>query len=136
MKVEGYLFAGVAIFFAIVTPVYWYTSEDPTGTTALTLSFGLAFLVGYYLLFTSRRIEPRPEDRPDAEIADGAGTYGFYSPHSWWPLIMAASAATATLGIVFGWWLCILGAVFTICGVVGFVMEYYHGDKAEQAHPH
>lgn len=136
MKVEGYLFAGVAIFFAIVTPIYWYTSKDPTGTTALTLSFGLSFLVGYYLLFTSRRIAPRPEDKQDAEIADGAGAYGFYSPHSWWPLALAGSAAVATLGAVFGWWLFALGGLMTLASVVGFVFEYYHGQKAIQAHRH
>lgn len=136
MKVEGYLFAGVAVFFAVITPIYWYTSEDPTGTTALALSFGLAFLVGYYLLFTARRIDPRPEDQVDAEIADGAGDYGFYSPHSWWPLALAAGAAMATLGLVFTWWLFILGVVLTMLAVIGLVFEYYTGERGEQAHPH
>jgi hypothetical protein len=136
VKVEGYLFAGVAVFFAVITPIYWYTSEDPTGTTALALSFGLAFLVGYYLLFTARRIDPRPEDQRDAEIADGAGSYGFYSPHSWWPLPLAGGAAVATLGLVFTWWLFILGAVLTILSVIGLVFEYYHGEKGERAHQH
>ena len=60
MKTEGYLFVILAVFFAIVTPIYWYMSGDPTGTTALTLSFGLAFLVAFYLLFTARRMAPRP----------------------------------------------------------------------------
>lgn len=134
MKVEGYLFAGVAAFFLIITPIYWYTSEDPTGTTALTLSFGLAFLVGWYLLFTARRLGPRPEDQRDAEIAEGAGSVGFYSPHSWWPLAAAGSAAIATLGAVFAVWLLILGAAMTLFSAVGFVFEYYHGEKAERAH--
>ena len=37
-------------------------AEEPVGTVALAFTAGLAFLVGYYLLFTARRIDPRPED--------------------------------------------------------------------------
>ena len=46
MKIEGLLFAGCAVFFAVVDIVYWILSHDPTGTTALALAVGLAFLVG------------------------------------------------------------------------------------------
>ena len=35
--------------------------------------------------------EPRPEDRMDGEIADGAGELGFFPPYSWWPLWCAAA---------------------------------------------
>jgi Cytochrome c oxidase subunit IV len=133
VKTEGYLFGAGVIFFALVTPIYWFLSEDPTGTTALTLSFGLAFLISFYALFTSRRLPaPRPEDRVDAEISEGAGTLGFFSPHSWWPLFTAASAALVALGVVFGWWLAIIGGFFLSVSVVGMVFEYYHGPAAEQ----
>ena len=44
------------------------------------------------------------------EIADGAGELGFYSPHSWWPLPVGFFAAITFLGIIFGWWLVIIGA--------------------------
>jgi len=87
MKVEGSLFIGCAVFFGVVDIVYWHFSKDPTGTTALFLSVCLAFLTGFYLLFTGRRLPPRAEDVPDAEISDGTGELGFFSPHSWWPLI-------------------------------------------------
>ena len=56
MKVEAYLFAGCAIFFGVVDIVYWYFSHDPTGTTALALAVCLAFLTGFYVLFTGRRL--------------------------------------------------------------------------------
>src|SRR5262245_66281958 len=97
MKVEGWLFVGCAAFFAVMDVIYWHYSKDPTGTTALALSVGLAFLTGFYLLFTGRRLPPRPEDRPNAEIAEGTGELGFFSPHSWWPLITGMSAAVAAL---------------------------------------
>lgn len=130
MKVEGFLFFFCAIFFAVVDVIYWFWSKDPTGTTALALSVCLALLVGFYLLFTGRRIDPRPEDDLDGEIADGAGEVGFYSPHSWWPFFTAGSAALAALGGAIGWWLFIIGAGFTLTAVIGFVFEYYRGNFA------
>lgn len=130
MRIEGWLFAGGFFFFSISAVVYGLLSEEPVGTVVLAFSAALAFLVGYYLLFTARRIDSRPEDRRDAEIAEGAGELGFYSPYSWWPLSLAFFAAVAFLGVVFGWWLFILGAVGGMLSVVGLVFEYYRGDVA------
>jgi hypothetical protein len=110
--------------------IYWHFSKDPTGTTALALSVGLAFLTGFYLLFTGRRLPPRPEDRPDAEIAEGTGELGFFSPHSWWPLITGMSAAVAALGAAIGWWLFLIGMLFVLLSAIGFVFEYYRGQYA------
>ena len=130
MKVEGWLFVGCAAFFAIMDVIYWHFSKDPTGTTALAFSVGLAFLTGFYLLFTGRRLPPRPEDRPDAEIAEGTGELGFFSPHSWWPLITGMSAAVAALGAAIGWWLFLIGMLFVLLSAIGFVFEYYRGQYA------
>ncbi|MEV0398893.1 cytochrome c oxidase subunit 4 [Actinoallomurus sp. NPDC050550] len=127
MKIEGYLFVFCALFFAIMDVIYWLWSHDPTGTTALALTIGLAGLTGFYLLFTGRRIDPRPEDDKEAEIADGAGELGFFSPHSWWPLFTALAAATAALGAVFGWWLLLIGMLGVVLAAIGFVFEYYRG---------
>ena len=130
MKVEGWLFVGCAAFFGIMDVVYWHFSKDPTGTTALALSVGLAFLTGFYLLFTGRRLPPRPEDRPDGEIAEGTGELGFFSPHSWWPLFTGLSAAVAALGAAIGWWLFLIGMLFVLLSAIGFVFEYYRGQYA------
>ena len=130
MKVEGWLFAAGFFFFAISAVIYGVLAEEPVGTVALAFTAGLAFLTGYYLLFTARRIDPRPEDSKTAEIAEGAGELGFYSPHSWWPLALAFFAATAFLGIVIGWWLFIIGAIGGGLAVIGLVFEYYRGEPA------
>src|SRR5206468_3440627 len=61
----------------------------------------------------------------DADISDGAGELGFFSPYSWAPLWCALAAATAFLGIVFGWWLFAIGAAFTVPAVGSMVFEYY-----------
>ncbi len=42
MKAEGWLFLGCAAFFGGTDVVYWQTSHDPAGTTALALSIGVA----------------------------------------------------------------------------------------------
>ncbi|MBA2768447.1 MAG: cytochrome c oxidase subunit 4 [Sporichthyaceae bacterium] len=130
MKVEGWLFAAGFFFFAISAVIYGLLSEEPVGTVALAFTAGLAFLIGYYLLFTARRIDPRPEDSKFAEIADGAGELGFYSPHSWWPLAVAFFAALVFVGIIIGWWLFLIGAIGAALAVVGLVFEYYRGEPA------
>jgi hypothetical protein len=130
MKVEGFLFVGVAAFFAAADIVYWYFSKDPTGTTALALSIGLAFLTGFYLLFTGRRLPLRPEDNPQAEISEGTGELGFFSPHSWWPLFVALASALAAIGVAVGWWLFLIGMLAVFLSVIGFVFEYYRGRYA------
>ena len=33
MKVEAWIFGIVTLFMLVVAPVYWFMSEDPTGTT-------------------------------------------------------------------------------------------------------
>jgi Cytochrome c oxidase subunit IV len=127
MKVEGYLFVFSALFFAVMDVIYWLWSHDPTGTTALALTVALAGLIGFYLLFTGRRVGARPEDDKEGEIADGAGELGFFSPHSWWPLFAAMAAATAALGGVIGWWLLLIGLFALVLAAIGFVFEYYRG---------
>ena len=83
MRAEAWIFAICTVFFVLVTPAYWFISYDPTGTSALTMTFLLTLLVTFYLGFHAAKMEPRPEDRQDAEIADGAGELGFFSPGSY-----------------------------------------------------
>lgn len=129
MKVEAKLFGFVGIFLMIDIPVYWYLSKDTVGTTALSMAFGLCALVWFYLYFTAIRIGPRPEDRDDAEISEMAGELGFFSPHSWWPLYTAGSAAIAFMGIIFGWWLLLVAFPFGAYSVIGLVFEYYRREN-------
>ena len=133
MRMEGYVFAFIALFLVPVTVVYWLLSEDPAGTTLLALSIGLAFMIGYYLLFTARRMEARPEDRPDAEISEGSGEIGFFPPHSWWPIAMAASFTVTCLGLIIGPFLVMIGGLFLVISMVGFLFEYYVGINRSQA---
>jgi protein-S-isoprenylcysteine O-methyltransferase Ste14 len=130
MKVEGWLFLGCAIFFGVADIFYWSLAKDPTGGTALALSVCLAFLTGFYILFTGRRLPQRPEDDKEGEIEQGTGELGFFSPHSWWPLFVGLAAATAALGVAIGWWLFLIGALALVLAMIGFVFEYYRGHFA------
>ncbi|MDT7805920.1 MAG: hypothetical protein QOI78_9353 [Actinomycetota bacterium] len=136
MKVEARIFFIVAIFAVVMAAVYWVMTAlltfdkraEPVGIVALFLTGGLAFLAGSYMQFVARRIEPRPEDREDAEISDGAGELGFFSPGSYWPISMAATAALAALALAFFHiWLLVIALVALLITIGGLVFEYHTG---------
>jgi hypothetical protein len=127
MKVEGWLFIGCGIFLLGADVVYWYVSYDPTGTTALALAVGLCLLAGFYVLFTGRRLPLRPDDNPQAEIQEGTGSVGFFSPYSWWPLWVGLACAVVAVGFAIGWWMLMIGVVALVFTSIGFVFEYYRG---------
>jgi len=133
MKVEGFLFGFLSLFFLGSAVAYWITSRDDTGFTLLLLSAGMTFIIGYYVLFTAHRMDARPEDREDAEIAEGAGEVGFFAPHSWWPISLAASFLITTMGLVFGPFLIIIGAFALLVSVSGLLFEYYVGINRTQS---
>jgi hypothetical protein len=130
MKVEGWLFLGSGIFLTGTDIVYWYTSKEVTGTTALALAVALCLLAGFYIMFTGRRLPLRPEDNNEGEIADGTGEIGFFSPHSWWPLWCGLTAAVVAVGFAIGWWLVLIGFVGLVFASIGLVFEYYRGHFA------
>ena len=131
MRAEAWIFGSCTIFFLLVTPAYWLITEDPTGTAALVMTTLLAMLVAFYLGFHASRMEPRPEDRIDAEIADGAGELGFFPPHSWWPMWCGLTLAVIVFGTAMGaWWLAMIGAGFGVFALSGWVFEYYLGEHA------
>ncbi len=130
MKFGGKLFAYGCVFYFLVAAVYGFMSHDPVGTTAIALTGGLAFLIAFYVLFTAKRVGPLPEDNENAEISDADSEYGFFSPHSWWPLVIGGSTMLFILGFIFASWLAVLGVVSLLFGVFGLVYEYYRGDFA------
>jgi hypothetical protein len=130
MKNETWVFGICTIFFVLVAPAYWLITGDPTGTTALVMTTLLTALITFYLGFHARRMEPRPEDRKEGEIAEGAGELGFFPPYSWWPLWCAMCLATMVLGVAVGWWLFIIGVALGAVALCGLIFEYYRGEHA------
>jgi hypothetical protein len=137
MHIEARLFEFVASFFVLVavlygalTAVFANGGVEWAGTTALVLTGGMALIVATFFRFVARRLDTRPEDYEGAEISDGAGELGFFSPHSWWPLLVALSGAVAAVGVAL-WlpWLLGVGVVFILSSSAGLVFEYYVGPE-------
>ncbi len=127
MKTEARIFLIVTVFLFLSAAVYLAWSRDPIGGTALIVSGGLCALCGGYFAFVARRIAPRPEDRSDAEISEGAGELGFFSPGSYWPVGIAGAAAITGLGLVYwpAYWLIAVGVIALLIAAGGLLFEYY-----------
>lgn len=134
MKASWKLFGGLSLFYVLMTVIYWQVGGEEVGIAGMLLSACLAGMVGFYVWFTQKRIGVTlPEDNLTAEISDGAGELGFYSPHSWWPLPVAMSACVFALGLIVGWWLSLIGLGALVISIIGMVTEY---EKPEIASAH
>lgn len=137
MRIEARMFLLVAGYFFVVSVVYgWLTwalgnnGIEWAGFLALALSGGLLVLTGGFFWFVSRRIEPRPEDRADAEVAEGAGELGFFSPGSYWPFGLAGAITVTGFGLAFFQvWLIAFGVALVLLAVAGMLFEYYVGGR-------
>jgi hypothetical protein len=126
MKVESRIFDIVTIFFFVAAIAYTVVAREVVGVVALFLTGGLSLIISTYFRFVSRRLEDRPEDNPDAEISDGAGDVGFFSPGSYWPIAVAGSAALVAIGLAFFYvWLLVIAGVLLLLTVGGLVFEYH-----------
>ncbi|KGA20417.1 hypothetical protein GM50_1670 [freshwater metagenome] len=125
MKANWQLFVSLSVFYVFMTVVYWYVGGEAVGITGMLLAACLAGMVGFYVWFTQKRIGTLvPSDNLTAEISDGAGELGFYSPHSWWPLPVALAATAMGMGLIIGWWLTLIAVSALFFGIIGWVTEY------------
>lgn len=136
MKIEAKIFEILTVFFLLVGIVYALftglsrTGVEWAGVTAIALSVGLTLIIGTYFRFVARRLDTRPEDFDDAEISDGAGDLGFFSPGSFWPIVLAAAASVTAIGFAyFLWWLIAFGVVLVVAAAAGLVFEYHLGPE-------
>ena len=127
-------------FFLLLTAVYtgwniiehsskpWYNAIEWVGTIALLFSAAMSVMIGFYVNRVHRAQGGElPEDTLTADIDDGDPEMGEFSPWSWWPLVLAFSAALGMIGLAVGYFLLpIAGAVFLVA-IVGWVYEYYRG---------
>jgi hypothetical protein len=145
VKIEARMFLLIAVFCWLAAIFYgvWTAQPqsfthgrlEPVGVAGLILSGGLLGIAGSFLWFVSRRIDARPEDRPDAEIAEAAGELGFFSPGSYWPIGIAAAATVTGFGLAFAQlWLVIVGILLVLFAVGGLLFEYYTGGRTPLEH--
>lgn len=150
MKTNTGLWWLLSWFFLLVAVIYtwwnivehWATRADPqanwfvnftntiewVGTTALLFTFFMSALIAFYVGRVHKAQGGElPEDVLTADIDDGDPELGEFSPWSWWPIVLAASAAVAILGLAVGVWMFPIGIAIFVVAIVGWVYEYYRG---------
>jgi hypothetical protein len=126
VRTESRIFEILTIFFFAVAIIYLLIAHEPAGSAALFLTGGLSMIIGTYFRFVSRRLELRPEDNPGAEISDGSGDVGFFSPGSYWPFGLALSVALLAISIAFMYfWAITISIVILLIAIGGLIFEYH-----------
>ncbi|MEZ7839750.1 MAG: cytochrome c oxidase subunit 4 [Pontimonas sp.] len=134
MKTNIVVLLVLAVYFFAVATMYtvWSLidrqSVEWAGTLAIGLSGVLTVFIAFFLQIQFKNQGGElPEDRLDADIDEGDPELGFYSPWSWWPIILAAGAAIAILGFAVGIWIAFYAVPLVLIALVGWTYEYYRG---------
>lgn len=110
---------------------YWETvtlSIEWVGSVALLFTAFMGALIAFYIGKVHKAQGGElPEDVLTADIDDGDPELGEFSPWSWWPIVLAFSAALAMIGLAVGTWLMPIGLAVFVVAIVGWVYEYYRG---------
>jgi len=133
----------LTVFFLVVGGVYtgWNILAHPdlelvnqiewVGSVALLFTAFMGAMVAVYLQRTHKAQGGElPEDILTADIDDGDPELGEFSPWSWWPIVLAASAAVFLIGMAVGHFLLPIGVAIFVVAIVGWVYEYYRGNFA------
>jgi len=106
----------------------WYSGVEWVGSVALLFTALMGALIAFYLgrVHSAQRGE-LPEDILTSDIDDGDPELGEFSPWSWWPIVLAFSAALAMIGLAVGAWMVPIGVGVFVVAIVGWVYEYYRG---------
>ncbi|WP_309066321.1 cytochrome c oxidase subunit 4 [Microbacterium sp.] len=101
------------------------------GSIALLFGAAMSAMIAFYLSKTHKAQGGElPEDVLTADIDDGDPELGEFSPWSWWPIVLAASAAIFLIGLAVGHFLLPIGLAIFAVAIVGWVYEYYRGHFA------
>ncbi len=127
-------------FFALMGVVYtgwsiiehsdreWYNAIEWVGTVALFFTTIRGALIAFYIGRVHKaQGGDLPEDILTADIDDGDPEMGEFSPWSWWPLVLAFSAAIFIIGLAVGEFMIPIGLAIFVVAIVGWVYEYYRG---------
>ncbi|MFT4281896.1 cytochrome c oxidase subunit 4 [Microbacterium sp.] len=140
MKTNVNLWWVLGVFFLLITVVYtgwniiehsqvpWYNAIEWVGSTALLFTVFMSAMIAFYVDRVHKAQGGElPEDVLTSDIDDGDPELGEFSPWSWWPLVLAFSAALAIVGLAVGTFLLPIGVAVFVVAIVGWVYEYYRG---------
>jgi hypothetical protein len=130
----------LAAFFLLMAVVYttwsiiahpdlpWYNGIEWVGSVALLFTAFMGALIAFYIgKVHQAQGGELPEDTLTADIDDGDPELGEFSPWSWWPIVLAFSAALGMIGLAVGAWMMPIGIAVFVVAIVGWVYEYYRG---------
>jgi len=126
VKAEAGIAAFGVVFFAVAGAIYWFTSYEDAGTTLLAVTAIAYLLLFGYLYLQVRRLRTgiaRPEDREDADVSDAIGEIEYFPAASVWPAALGLGVAVLALGLVFGPWFVVVGAIVVVGGIIGYSVE-------------
>lgn len=136
MRREAQLLVGVAVFFGITAITYFFWGNGKGSAQILTGFGGTVMLIGTillglvpgsYYLWWSHRMKPRPEDRTDATMEEGAGTIAAFPDSSIWPFVLGMGLFLVVLSVVFGLWLMWPGLSLVLSAAIGVTVESRRG---------
>lgn len=134
MRVNSVLFWILTVFFVLIAALYGFWTVLDTGhlewvgTIAIALSGILSGFIAFYLdRVHAAQGGELPEDLLDSNIDDGDAELGFFSPWSWWPIMLGGSLALFMLGLAVGFWISFISVGILLISLVGWVYEYYRG---------
>jgi len=117
------VFLGAAAFALIIGAIYWFLSYEAAGTMMLlTMAVGLLIATGY--VAAARRRTRLPADVAGLSPADERSeSVGVFASQSAWPALLALGCAVGLTGLIYGWWLALLGALGITAALVGLMRE-------------
>ena len=130
----------LSAFFLLMAVVYtiwniiahptlpWFNAVEWVGSVALLFTALMGALIAFYIGRVHKAQGGElPEDVLTSDIDDGDPELGEFSPWSWWPIVLAFSAALAMIGLSVGAWMVPIGVGVFVVAIVGWVYEYYRG---------
>ena len=136
MKVSSKLLYALTAYIGAASIIYIFATifvEDSgnlpggewIGITMLVISTLMTLMLAGYFHFTEKRQDILPQDWEEAEVEDGAGTYGFFSASSIWPAVMSGSIFVLGAGIIYmHYWMIGFGAVLVIWSTTMLNLQY------------
>ncbi|HKX19243.1 MAG TPA: cytochrome c oxidase subunit 4 [bacterium] len=123
MITTGRVLLGSAMFALVVGSLYWFLSYESAGSLMLlTMTAGLGIGAGYLSL--ARRRAPMPADQKDVRPSDARGEdVGVFASHSAWPAVLALGCAVGLTGLIYGWWLVVVGAGGVTLALIGLFRD-------------